>query len=110
MGCQVIAGESYVDNEGNLIDCNSFAAYGSNDILANRPMKIKKTKSAYNVLTDLILLYRPKNVDYIIYTLGRDDTMQIDTLAQLDGGEILVDTLKTLNLRVEIDRDRIGDA
>lgn len=109
-GCQVIAGESYIDNEGNRIDCTPFAASGSADIQANSPMNIKKTKSAYNVFTDLILLFRPKNVDYIIYTLGRDDTMQVDTLANLDGGEILVDSLKILNLPFEIDPDAAKDA
>lgn len=109
-GCQVIAGESYVDNEGNRIDCTRFAASGSSDIQANTTSKIRKTKSAYNVFTDLVLLFRPKDVDYIIYTLGRDDTMLIDTLANLDGGEILVDSLKVLNLPFEIDPEAAKDA
>ncbi len=109
-GCQVIAGESYIDNEGRRIDCTGFAASGSKNIQANSLMKITKTMSAYNVFTDLILLFRPKEVDYIIYTLGRDDTMQIDTLAKLDGGEILVDSLKVLNLPFKIDPDAAKDA
>lgn len=110
VGCQVLAGESYVDNDGKLRDCSSFAAFGSADIQNNSASNIKKTKGAYNVFTDLVLLFRPKDVDYIIYTLGRDDTMQIDTLARLDGGEILVDTLKVLNLPFEIDPEAAKDA
>lgn len=110
VGCQVIAGESYIDNEGTLVDCSKFAAFGSQNIQNNTPMNIKMTKAAYNVFTDLVLLFRPKNVDYIYYTLGRDDTMQIDTLARLDGGEILVDTLKVLNLDFEIDPEAAKEA
>ncbi|MEZ5038803.1 MAG: peptidoglycan-binding domain-containing protein [Saprospiraceae bacterium] len=107
-GCQVIAGESYIDNSGNLIDCKTFAAAGSAAIQANKETNIKMTKGAYNMFTDLVLLYRPQDVDYIIYTLGRDETLQMDALANLEGAQILSDTLKVLNIKAEIDKDKVS--
>lgn len=108
-GCQVIAGESYVDNEGKRIDCSAFAASGSAGIQGNNPTRIKKTKSAYNMFTDLVLLFRPKEVDYIFYTLGRDETLQLDALSDLHGAQVLTDTLNVLNIKHEIDPTKLGD-
>lgn len=108
-GCQVIAGESYVDNQGTRIDCSAFAASGSAGIQANKPTSIKKTKSAYNMFTDLVLLFRPKQVDYIYYTLGRDETLQLDALSDLHGAQVLTDTLNVLKIKHEIDPSQMGD-
>ena len=107
-GCQVIAGESYVDNEGNRIDCSAFAASGSAGIQGNKPTSIRRTKSAYNMFTDLVLLFRPKQVDYIMYTLGRDETLQLDALSDLHGAQVLTDTLNVLKIKHEIDPRQLG--
>ncbi len=69
-GCQVIAGRSYINNRDQVIDCSAFAArsYGA----------VKKTKGAYNMLTDLILCYAPPDTNYIYYTLGREESLKLD--------------------------------
>jgi len=68
-GCQVMAGRSYINNRGELIDCSSFAAPQYKD-LSN-----KMTRAAYNVFADLVLTYAPPGVQTIAYTLGRDETL-----------------------------------
>ena len=84
-GCQVIAGQSYINNEGKLIDCSAFASPGYADL------KNGKTRGAYNVLTDLILCYAPEGVQTIVYTLSRDsnaflsDELNENTLAAWAG-------------------------
>lgn len=56
-GCQVIAGSSYLNDTGKMQNCKKFAAVGYNDL--GRPPKQgkRKTKGAYNLLTDLIMVY-----------------------------------------------------
>ncbi|NND91622.1 MAG: peptidoglycan-binding protein [Granulosicoccus sp.] len=70
-GCQVIAGRSYINPTGDVIDCSSFAATGYREL--NR--EHRKTKGAYNMLADLVLCYAPPSVDYLLYTLGRDESL-----------------------------------
>ncbi len=70
-GCQVIAGQSYINNEGKVIDCSGFASPGYSDLTKG------KTRAAYNVLTDLILCYAPEGVHTIVYTLSRDETFRL---------------------------------
>lgn len=67
-GCQVIAGASYINHKESFIDCRHFAAT-SYDGLGGR-----KTRGAYNLLSDLILTYAPAGVQTLAYTLTRDDT------------------------------------
>lgn len=67
-GCQVIAGQSYSNHEGKVIDCTAFASPGYKD-LSNG-----KTRGAYNVFTDLILSYAPEGVQTISYMLARDES------------------------------------
>jgi hypothetical protein len=69
-GCQVIAGNSYVNHKGETIDCSKFAAVNQGDLVN------KKTRGAYNIFTDLILTYAPPGVQTIRYTLGRDETFK----------------------------------
>lgn len=66
-GCQVIAGSSYINPEGNIVDCSAFASPGYDDLARN------KTRGAYNMLADLILNYAPGKSQTIAYTLTRDD-------------------------------------
>lgn len=74
-GCQVIAGKSYVNHQGKLVDCSAYTA--NNDA----GLGGAKGRGAFNVLGDLILTYAPPGVRTIAYTLGRDRT-----LARLDPG------------------------
>ena len=72
-GCQVIAGQSYSNHEGKVIDCSAFASPGYSDL------KYGKTRGAYNVFTDLILCYAPAGVQTIAYTLARDESFLLCT-------------------------------
>jgi hypothetical protein len=73
-GCQVIAGKSYINHHDKAIDCSHFAAVS----YSQNSDQDKKTKGAYNVLADLILSFAPKGVDYLYYTLGRENNLSLD--------------------------------
>ncbi len=98
-GCQVFAGKNYINNNGDLIDCSSFAAVGTTDLKNNSSkMSLSKTKAAYNMFIDLLILFRPKDVDYLYYTLGRDDTFSHKFVIDLSGDDMLSDTLNVFKL------------
>ncbi len=98
-GCQVFAGKTYINNNGDLIDCSKFAAVGTADLKNNASVtNLTKTMGAYNMFTDLLILYRPKDIDYLYYTLGRDETFKHKFVADLSGDDILSDTLKVFKL------------
>ncbi len=67
-GCQVIAGQSYLNHQNDLVDCSEFASVTYGDLGHG------KTRGAYNLLSDLILNYAPEGVHHVRYTLGRDET------------------------------------
>ena len=67
-GCQVVAGGSYINHLGDLIDCREFASR------SYKGLKNGQTRGAYNMLADLILTYAPIGVTTLAYTLTRDDT------------------------------------
>jgi hypothetical protein len=50
-GCQVINGSVYLNSDNELIDCSAFAALNQGELASNP----KKTRGAYNVLTDLVI-------------------------------------------------------
>lgn len=74
-GCQVIAGKSYLNHKNELQDCSKFASTSYAELTDLH----KKTKGAYNVFTDLILCYAAPNVTEIFYTLGREESLNIDS-------------------------------
>ncbi len=73
-GCQVIAGKNYINNKNQLVDCSKFASPGYNDLTSAS----QKTKGAYNVLADLIVCYSKAGVDHVLYTLGREESLNLD--------------------------------
>ncbi|MFD0862013.1 peptidoglycan-binding protein [Sungkyunkwania multivorans] len=73
-GCQVIAGKSYINNHDSVIDCSKFASRSYKDLSDAG----KKTKGAYNILTDLILCYAKAGVQHLYYTLGREESLDLD--------------------------------
>ena len=98
-GCQVFAGKNYINHKGELVDCSKFAAIGTSDLNRNSsPASIKKTKAAYNVFADLVLLFRPDSIHHMYYTLGRDETLDHKFVVDVAGANMLSDTLKTLNV------------
>ena len=66
-GCQVIAGASYINHKGDLVNCRDFAAVSYSELGS-------KTRGAYNLFADLILTYASVGVRTLRYTLTRDDT------------------------------------
>lgn len=70
-GCQVIAGQSYINHKAELVPCSKFAAVSYSELGS------QKTRGAYNVFTDLLLAYAPQGVRTIAYMLGRDETLRL---------------------------------
>ena len=68
-GCQVIAGKSYLNHQGKLIDCTPHAATSYKELGGT------KGRGAYNVFADLVLTYAPPGVHTLAYLLGRDETL-----------------------------------
>ncbi len=74
-GCQVIAGKSYINNNNELQDCSQFASVSYSGLSDSK----KKTKGAYNVLADLILCFSKPNTNHLYYTLGREESLDLDS-------------------------------
>ena len=78
-GCQVISGRSYINSQpgsqGNLVDCSGFASKSYTELTTSA----KKTKGAYNVLADLVVCYTKPGISTLVYTLGREESLGIDT-------------------------------
>ncbi len=87
-GCQVIAGQSYINDKGDVVNCADFAA-ASYDELGNQ-----KTRAAYNVLADIILSYAPPGVRTITYTLGRDETLRFSDVWKENHAQEILDSMK----------------
>lgn len=68
-GCQVIMGKSYLNANNDFVDCSSFSATNYNQ---------NKAKGAYTVLSDLVLCYSKQGESSLLYTLGRESSLDID--------------------------------
>ncbi len=86
-GCQVIAGESYINHANEVVSCRAFAARSYDDLAAG------KTRGAYNLITDLVLSYAPPEVNTMRYTLGREAHLDI---AKALGRDFAETTLRRL--------------
>lgn len=73
-GCQVVAGKNYINNRDQLVDCSWFTSGGYSELNSNS----KKTKGAYNVLADLVVCYSKAGTDHVKYTLGREESLNLD--------------------------------
>lgn len=73
-GCQVIVGKNYINNHNELVDCSEFSSTAYNDLTTSS----KKTKGAYNVLADLVVCYSKPGIDHVLYTLGREESLNLD--------------------------------
>ena len=71
-GCQVVAGESYINNRDEVVSCGSFASK------SYVGLNVGKTKGAYNVCADLILALTQTGTRTILYTLGREENLNLD--------------------------------
>jgi len=79
-GCQVIAGDSYINHANEVVSCRGFAARSYDELAAG------KTRGAYNVISDLVLAYAPAGVNLVRYTLGRDAHLNLDASLGKDFG------------------------
>ncbi|RMA64389.1 peptidoglycan-binding domain-containing protein [Ulvibacter antarcticus] len=73
-GCQVVSGRSYINNRNETVSCKKFASNSYGDLNSGA----KKTKGAYNVLADMIVCYSKKDVNSLYYTLGREESLDLD--------------------------------
>ncbi len=75
-GCQVISGRSYINHNGDLIDCSAFSApsYGTVSSVSTRG--VKKNRGAYTFISDFVYAYSRPDQDYLRYTLGRDGALE----------------------------------
>ncbi len=64
-GCQVLAGASYINNRGEVIDCTK--GIHTKELIA-------KPHGAYGLFADLIVNYASPSVQSVSYTLAREDT------------------------------------
>ncbi len=99
-GCQVISGNSYINHQGKLIDCTPFCAASTSDLSAISRPGVKKTRGAYNFLSDFVLTYAGKR-DKVRYTLGRDGTVD------LFGDDALIDSLATPDIVMRIREENL---
>ncbi len=67
-GCQVIRGQSYINNRGKAIDLSKFTAKTYADLYNSD----KIDKGAYNMLADLVVCYSKKGLNQLYYTLGNE--------------------------------------
>jgi hypothetical protein len=109
-GCQVIAGRTFLDPDGERQDFGSFAAAATSQIQANSPRSIRHSMAAYNVFTDLLLAFAPQPVDYLYYTLGRDDTLGAGGLDEQEGVALVDKKIDDLDLPrgLSFDEDLLG--
>lgn len=68
-GCQVIAGQSYINHLGERVDCSVFASD------SYKGLGEGKTRGAYNFICDLVLAYTPVGHSAVWYTLGREKVL-----------------------------------
>jgi hypothetical protein len=97
-GCQVITGSGYEDFRGQIINCSSYVATNNGEVTRSRG---KKTRGAYNVLSDLLIAFGSglAQPGEISYTLLHENDCQSDTAiaedisASLQSARTLMDQL-----------------
>ena len=74
-GCQVINGSVYLNPNGDLIDCSSFAATNQVELNSNP----NKTRGAYNVLLDLVTTLTTDNTSNSVnYMMLAEEDLDLD--------------------------------
>ena len=88
-GCQVISGKSYMNNLNQPISCADFASTSYGQLTTSQ----KKTKGAYNVLADLVVAFTKAGVNSLVYTLGREESLDIDANFGADYAKNALDSM-----------------
>ncbi len=76
-GCQIIAGSGYRNHNAVIVDCSDHAGLNNGEV---KRKSVKKTRAAYNVLSDLInaLSSGIEPVGQVKYTLLLEDDLTLD--------------------------------
>ena len=77
-GCQVIAGKSYSNHHGKVIDCSPFAATNYSGLGEEDAKGVYLTKGAYTVLENLVAAFSGANPDdnIVRYTLLNESDLK----------------------------------
>ena len=60
-----------------MIDCSAFSSPSYTGMSSStRWQRHYKTRGAYTFLSDFILVYAPNDVNHVMYTLGRDGSIE----------------------------------
>jgi hypothetical protein len=75
-GCQIIAGSGYRNHNAAIVDCSDHAGLNNTEV---KRKSVKKTRAAYNVLSDLInaLSSGIEPVGQVKYTLLLEDDLKL---------------------------------
>lgn len=90
-GCQVIKGQSYMNDRGEIVDYSDYTAATYEDLFKDK----KKHKGAYRFLTDLVVCYSEKGVNTMYYTLGNENE-ELAKLGNVFGETYVRDALKAM--------------
>jgi hypothetical protein len=76
-GCQIIAGSGYRNHNAAIVDCSDHAGLNNTEV---KRKSVKKTRAAYNVLSDLInaLSSGIEPVGQVKYTLLLEDDLKLN--------------------------------
>ncbi len=76
-GCQIIAGSGYQNHQATIVDCSDHAGLNNGEVKART---LKKTRAAYNVLSDLInaLSSGIEPLGQVKYTLLLESDLHLD--------------------------------
>ena len=98
-GCQVIRGQSYINNRKQPIDLSNFTANNYDELYANDHLD----KGAYNMLADLVVCYSNPNLDgkkpdrnQLLYTLGNEKET-LPMIKTMFGENYVMDALNAMN-------------
>lgn len=80
-GCQIIAGSGYQNHQSAIVDCSDHTGINNGEV---KDKALKKTRAAYNVLSDLInaLSSGIEPLGQVKYTLLLEDDLQLDRSMQ----------------------------
>ena len=75
-GCQVISGRSYINDQGELVDCSTFSAATYDSVSPVSRPGVRRNRGAYTFLSDFVFAYSSPSQKEVLYTLGRDGILE----------------------------------
>jgi hypothetical protein len=95
-GCQVIAGKSYINHHGMVIDCSKFAARGYEGLGEKDAADVYQSKGAYTILEHLVAAFSGAKPDdnVVYYTLLTEADLTFNPELGVNRGREIVTELK----------------